>query len=203
MNFKSFTQLSFSLLLFFSVCEKRSPVQPDPDNSIGKNRRIVVLYTNDEHGWMEGTGNADGAAELVGRWKQTEGYMPDSPYLILSGGDMWTGPAISTWFKDESMAEVMNKMNYSAAAIGNHEIDFKIEGLKEKIAQSTFPLLSANIREKATGDIPDFVQPYLVKEVNGVSVGIIGLTTTTTPVSTFPDYVKDYDTTRPCGNSSP
>lgn len=72
------------------------------------------------------------------------------------------------------MIEVMNKMNYTAAAIGNHEFDFKIEGLKNKMQLSNFPFFSANIREKSSGQIPDFITPYIVKEVNGIKVGIIG-----------------------------
>ena len=87
------------------------------------------MYTNDEHGLMEATESSGGAAGLMGLWREQEGYSENGPYLILSGGDMWTGPAISTWFKGESMVNVMNGMQYDAAAIGNHEFDFKIEGL--------------------------------------------------------------------------
>ena len=188
MNQKYFIGI-ISLLLLFSACQKKSNIS-DPAND---GQRIVILYTNDEHGWMQSTDTYDGAAGLMGLWQEQEGYTEDGPFLILSGGDMWTGPAISTWFKGESMVEVMNAMHYNAAAIGNHEFDFKIEGLRERLAESDFPFLSANIREKATGNIPDFAVPYIVTEVNGVKVGIIGLTTTTTPYSTFPDFVIDYD----------
>jgi 2',3'-cyclic-nucleotide 2'-phosphodiesterase (5'-nucleotidase family) len=106
---------------------------------------------------------------------------------------MWNGPAISTWFQGESMVEVMNAMGYDAAAIGNHEFDFQVAGLYDRLEQAEFPFLSANIREKATGNIPDFAQPYVVEEVNGIQVGLIGLSSTTTPTSAFPDYVEDYN----------
>jgi 5'-nucleotidase/UDP-sugar diphosphatase len=130
---------------------------------------------------------------MMGLWIEDEGYDGDDRYLILSGGDNWTGPAISTWFKGESTVDVMNAMEYDASAIGNHEFDFKIDGLYERIEQADFPYLSANIREKASGEIPDFVTPYIIKDIDGIMVGIIGLTTITTPHSTFPDYVADYD----------
>ena len=91
------------------------------------------------------------------------------------------------------MVDVMNAMEYTATAIGNHEFDFKVAGLKERISQANFLFLSANIREKQTGDLADFAQPYVIKEVNGIKVGLIGLTTTSTPVTTFPDNVADYD----------
>lgn len=177
---------------FFVQCQKSPlPVKPLPPDS----RRITILYTNDEHGWMLPTETTGGAAGLMGLWREAEGYDEAGPYLILSGGDMWTGPAISTWFQGESMADVMNAMHYDAAAIGNHEFDFKIDVLRQRRAQSHFPFLSANIREKQSGALPDFATPWMVKQVNGVRVGVIGLTTTSTPWTTFPDHVADYQFT--------
>lgn len=173
-------------------CSKHStptgPAQPEDTT-----RKIVILYTNDEHGWMEATENNGGAAEMMGLWRENEGYVKNSHFLILSGGDLWTGPAISTWFEGESMAEVMNAMHYSAAAIGNHEFDFKVEGLNARLQQSDFPFLAANIREKTTSQPPDFSTPYVIKEVSDVKIGIIGLSSLFTPFTTFPDYVEDYD----------
>jgi len=175
--------------LLFAACDENLNItEPNKEGT-----RIVILYTNDEHGWMEATESSGGAAGLMGLWREQEGYSENGPYLILSGGDMWTGPAISTWFKGESMVDVMNGMQYDAAAIGNHEFDFKIEGLEDRIDESNFPLLSANIREKGTGLIPDFAIPYALKEIDGVMIGLIGLTTTSTPLTTFPTHVTDYD----------
>lgn len=182
--------LSFILIVIFFSC--KGGISPAPDNG-EQTYQIIILYTNDEHGWMEPTDTHGGAAGMMGLWRNNEGYTEDGPFLILSGGDMWTGPAISTWTKGESMADVMNAMGYDAAAIGNHEFDFKIEELNQRATQSDFPFLSANIREKETGAIPDFATPYIAIEVNSVRVGLIGLTTTSTPYTTFPDNVKDYD----------
>lgn len=158
-------------------------------------KEITIFYTNDEHGWMEPTSKYDGAAGLSGLWKTKEGYDGSDSYLILSGGDMWTGPAISTWFRGESMVEVMNKMGYDAAAIGNHEFDFKVDTLNKRLQQMNFPLLSANIVEKGTENIPAFAKPYIIKEAAGIKIGIIGLSSLSTPHTTFPDYVADYEFT--------
>lgn len=190
MKFRLFVLINFIPIFFFLSCNKDISRSSNDKETI---RRIVILYTNDEHGWLEESETTDGAAKLMGIWRNVEKYTEDSLFLILSGGDMWTGPAISTWFKGQSMAEVMNAMNYRAAAIGNHEFDFKIEGLKERIVQSNFPFLSANIREKETGEIADIAIPYIIKEINGVKVGIIGLTTVSTCYSAFPDYVKNFN----------
>ncbi|MEE9609662.1 MAG: bifunctional UDP-sugar hydrolase/5'-nucleotidase, partial [Desulfatiglandales bacterium] len=155
--------------------------------------RIIILYTSDEHGCMEATKNTGGAAGLMGLWRKEEGYNKDGPFLILSGGDMWTGPAISTWFRGESMASVMNLMGYHAAAIGNHEFDFGIERLVKQKKQSKFPFLSANIRDKETNLTAAIATPYVVEDVNGVKVGLIGLTTIDTPQTTKAENVSAFN----------
>lgn len=173
-----------------SGCDSGGGPGPDPAD---EDQSFVILYTNDEHGWIEETGEAEGAAKLTGLWKSREGYDPAGDFLILSGGDNWTGPAISTWFQGESTVDVMNAMGYGASVLGNHEFDFKVEGLRERLAQADFPYLAANIRSKASGSVPDFATPFVVRRVNGIDVGLIGLASRTTPTTTFPTYVEDYD----------
>jgi 5'-nucleotidase / UDP-sugar diphosphatase len=160
-------------------------------------RHLTILYTNDEHGWIaaqtqKGGGTTGGAAEMLGRWKATEGYQPGGAYLVLSGGDMWTGPAISTWFNGDSTAEVMNLMGYQAAAIGNHDFDFGVDVLRRHAAASRFPFLSANLVRKGTTEPPDFVKPFAIIEAGGLKVGVIGLTTVDTPHVTNPRNVADF-----------
>jgi 2',3'-cyclic-nucleotide 2'-phosphodiesterase (5'-nucleotidase family) len=156
-------------------------------------RELTVLYSNDEHGWMEGVESGRGAANLLGLWREKEGYTEDGPFLLLSGGDHWTGPAISTWFEGESMVEVMNTMGYDATAIGNHEFDFGLDNLKQRIRQANFPYLAANLRWKANEALPSElgILAYTTTEVNGLSVGIIGLSTTNTPSATNPINIVD------------
>jgi 2',3'-cyclic-nucleotide 2'-phosphodiesterase (5'-nucleotidase family)/subtilisin family serine protease len=160
--------------------------------------KITIFHTNDEEGWLQpyvaygSPVTEGGAANLMGRFTQIEGYSPDADgFLLLSAGDMWTGPSISTWFQGESTVEVFNAMGYDAAAIGNHEFDFGRDALNERIAQADFPLLSANIYYTGTTDLADFTTPYIIKEVNGVKVGIVGLTTTSTPWVTHPKNISD------------
>ncbi len=156
-------------------------------------RELTVLYNNDEHGWMEGVEPGRGAENLLSLWREEEGYSEDGPFLVLSGGDHWTGPAISTWFEGEGMVEVMNAMGYDATAIGNHEFDFGLDILVRRIREANFPYLGANIRWKASDALPiDLgVLPYTLLEVNDLQVGIIGLSTTDTPSTTNPVNVVD------------
>lgn len=151
---------------------------------------ITILYTNDEHGWMEREGTLGGAAEMYDLWRTREKMTTPDGYLVLSGGDMWTGPAISTWFSGESMVEVMNAMVYDATTLGNHEFDFGLDTLALRAQQMNFPIVAANVTETATGDSPDYLQPYVIC-IEGLRViGVVGLANRYTVELNFPFNVE-------------
>ncbi|MGD2123034.1 MAG: bifunctional UDP-sugar hydrolase/5'-nucleotidase [Gemmatimonadota bacterium] len=176
------------LVLGLLACDSGSSSGPESSE-----RTLTILYTNDEHGWIEEGPETDGAAKLMGLWRDAEGYTETGDFLILSGGDNWTGPAISTWFQGESTVDVMNAMEYDASTLGNHEFDFTVDGLRARIAQAEFPFLAANIRTKGTTNTPDFATPFTIKNVNGIRVGLVGLASTSTSWTTFPAHVENYD----------
>lgn len=150
-------------------------------------RQIVIIHTNDEHGVLtpsESRGFSEGGAQLAATSWVDKGWDPTAPnsnVLLLSGGDNWTGPAISTWFAGESTTEVMTAMGYAASVLGNHEFDFGQEALQLRLDQAQFPYLAANVFETGTDNQAFGVQPYVIREVNGVQVGIIGLALKGTP----------------------
>ena len=181
-----------TFLLFFAAC---TPATPSPTPTLGDTvRTVTIFYTSDEHGYLEptpkGPDTLGGAANLLALLRQ-RGYNPDGDNsLLLSGGDMWTGPAISSWFQGASAVQVFNRMGYDAAAVGNHDFDFGQEVLLSNGDAAEFPFLTANVTLANTGDPPEFAQPYVMREVNGVQVAIVGLTTTRTPHIVMPAYVE-------------
>lgn len=160
---------------------------PTPDATP---REIVILHTSDEHGHLEPATYGsflEGGASLASALWADGGHNPlvvDGNVLLLSGGDNWTGPAVSTWFQGESTVEVMNAMGYRASVPGNHEFDFGQEALDARLAQARFPYLAANVFDAATGELSERFQPYTIVTVNGIRVGIIGLALRSTPSST-------------------
>jgi len=190
---RSFLQVAslFGAGAFLAAC---TPARPDFAGQESETlRRLVLLYTNDEHGWVEPTGEYGGAAGMYCLWQRQEAYDPAGPFLALSGGDSWIGPPISTWFAGQSMVDIMGAMGYAAAALGNHDFDFGLDVLRQRQAQAAYPLLSANIRRRSDGAIPDFLQPYTIRQVNGIRVGLLGLTTLETPWDTPPSHVAELD----------
>jgi 5'-nucleotidase/UDP-sugar diphosphatase len=185
-NTKRLTILWLVLTLALAACIP--PAEP------GRSVTLTILHTNDEHGWLlpaerNKTSLTSGAAEMMGLWIKNEGY-PNPSTIVLSSGDMWTGPAISTWFKGEPAAEAMNAMGYRAAAVGNHDFDFGRNVLEQRRAASHFSFLVANVTTR-DGQPADFADPYTLLDVSGLKVGVIGLSTRETPEVTKRENISD------------
>jgi 2',3'-cyclic-nucleotide 2'-phosphodiesterase (5'-nucleotidase family) len=147
---------------------------------------LKILYVNDFHGFAEPyqpTGSdapLGGIAYLAGAVDRARGK---SPSLLLAAGDMIQGNAWANFFQGKSTIEVMNAMKFDAMVVGNHEFDFGPKVLKERMAQASFPLLGANVK-----GFPG-LKPYIIKNLQGVRIAIIGVVTPETPVVTHPRNV--------------
>ncbi len=140
---------------------------------------LKIIATGDMHGWIESRiveGKViGGAAEMLAYWRNNEGYSPEK-FLVISCGDIATGPAISTVFKGDPTIDVMNMMGYDVSAIGNHEFDFTgVTGVRRMQGWAKFPFVAANIAN-TDGSQVDFIRPSMMYEEQGIKVGIVGLT---------------------------
>lgn len=174
-----------------------APVAPATSERAGKARVLHLVLTADEHGWLSPLRDKSsgllrgGIGAFWDRLTRVEGYAPGpraraAGWLLLSSGDMWTGPYESTILEGRPMVSAMNHLGYAAAAVGNHDYDFGAAVLAEHARTSTFPFLAANLVERARGGLPTWVQPFTVVEVGGVRLGLIGLTNVDSPVTTDP-----------------
>jgi len=164
-------------------------------------QKIRLLYINDFHGFAEpykplGSDiTLGGVAYLAGR---VDKLREERPSLLLAGGDMIQGNNWANLFQGESSVEIMNAMKFDAMVVGNHEFDFGQEVLRKRIRAAEFPVLGANVEGF------DLLRPFVIKEVGGVRVAIIGVVTDDTPVSTHPrntvglKFDKPADTIRKC-----
>jgi 2',3'-cyclic-nucleotide 2'-phosphodiesterase (5'-nucleotidase family) len=118
---------------------------------------------------------------------------PECPVFIVSGGDIMQGTLISNLTAGASTISAFNAIGYDAVAIGNHEFDWGVDALRERIDEADFALLGANIYERATGRHPAWIKPWKIVERDGVLVGFIGMTTRSTPTSTRPINVVDLE----------
>jgi len=147
---------------------------------------IRILYLNDFHGFAEpykpfgSDENLGGIAYLSARLNSLRN---ERDSLLLSAGDMIQGNNWANLSQGESVIELMNAMKFDAMVLGNHEFDFGQDVLKKRISEANFPVLGANVKGF------DLLKPYVIKEVAGVKIGIIGVVTDDTPVTTHPRNV--------------
>ncbi|WP_421334652.1 bifunctional UDP-sugar hydrolase/5'-nucleotidase UshA [Aeromonas veronii] len=141
--------------------------------------KLTILHTNDTHGrfWHNEKDEYGMAAQktLVDRLR-SEAKAAGSEVLMLSGGDVNTGVPESDMQNAKPDFVAMNSIRYDAMAVGNHEFDNPLKTLEEQRSWAKFPMLSANIYDKASGK--RYFDPYKVfKLESGLKVAVLGLTT--------------------------
>jgi 5'-nucleotidase/UDP-sugar diphosphatase len=147
---------------------------------------IRILHVNDFHGFAEPdtpygfTCPMGGVAWLAGR---ADHLRKEKPTLYLAAGDMIQGNNWANLSRGKSVIELMNLMGFDAMAVGNHEFDFGPDVLRQRVSEARFPVLAANVEGL------DFLRPYVIEELNGVRVAVIGIVTEDTPVATHPRNV--------------
>ncbi|MCX8111092.1 MAG: 5'-nucleotidase C-terminal domain-containing protein [Syntrophorhabdaceae bacterium] len=156
-------------------------------NALCEDIDIRVLYVNDFHGFAEEqksdfTGGMVGGATYIGG--MVDRLRQERPSLLLSAGDMIQGSNWANLFYGKSVIEIMNIMGFDAMTIGNHEFDFGIDALKERMKDARFPFLGANIIGI------EGIQPFIVRQLKDIKIAIIGLATEETPIYTHPDNVR-------------
>lgn len=144
-----------------------------------KRRKITILHTNDVHsriepfpmdgGKYQGMGGVAARKHLIDQIRKEEENV-----LLLDAGDMFQGTPYFNFYKGEIEMRLMNRLQYDAATIGNHDFDAGMEGLEAQIKNAQFPILNANYDFNDTS-LYDKVQPFRIFERNELKIGVFGL----------------------------
>ena len=166
---------------------------------------INIAHINDHHSQLEPFANTEltlgglptqvdlgGFARQVAVFKSLTG----TPNLLkLHAGDAITGTLYYTFFKGEADARLMNSICFDALVPGNHEFDDGdgvLKGFLDALASPAngggaackTAAVAANVVPQAgtalapSGGAP-YLQPYTIKKMDGVDVGIVGLSPST------------------------
>lgn len=138
---------------------------------------LVILHTNDHHGYCWSQDNKGGLAKQLTVIKQVRKNHKN--VLLLSAGDVNTGAPEADLFQGEPSFRGMNLMKFDAMVLGNHEFDHDLSAIKKQESLAQFPFLAANIYDKKTGQ--RIFLPYIIKKSGRLRVALFGLTTEKTP----------------------
>jgi 5'-nucleotidase len=135
--------------------------------------RVTILHVNDVYQFMPvDGGRRGGLARLLTLKKEA---LKDNPNTIFTLGGDTVSPSVETrTYKGAQMIDAWNAVGIDYAVFGNHEFDIKTADLLERMKESRFQWLGANVVDTKTNKIFADTPPYVVREFGGIKIGIIG-----------------------------
>ena len=155
---------------------------------------LSIAHINDSHSHLEATPltllidgqkttvQAGGFARLQTLVDEMRAANPD--LLLLHAGDAVQGTLYFTLFNGQPEFEFLNRLGLSAMTLGNHEFDRGPAAIASYLRWARFPILSSNIDFSAESSVMP-LPTRMVREIKGERIGIIGLTTESTPQTTL------------------
>ena len=151
-------------------------------NSCNLNSRelkITILHTNDVHSQIDPFPsnhnlypNKGGFAKRASLFKELITTNPNT--LIFDAGDIFQGTPYFNFFQGELELNLMKKMGYNAATIGNHEFDAGLNTFQKNILKNDFQFISSNYDFTNT-ELEGLIDKYKIYNKGGIKVGVFGL----------------------------
>jgi 5'-nucleotidase / UDP-sugar diphosphatase len=171
-----------------------------------RTRTISIFHTTDLHGHilptqtyggMRDVGGFARCASCIRQWRR------ETPYsLLVDIGDVYQGTAASYTSGGKLMIGLFNRLGYDAWTLGNHDFDWGPEMLEANLRLLKSPVLTGNIERdgKTAGSFEGAwrgVKPWVIKEVGGFRIALIGLVTPGLPYWLSPDTLGGVSVTDP------
>src|SRR5688500_2665539 len=149
------------------------------------NVKVTLLQVNDVYQFAPvDLGTAGGLARVLTLTRSIRQQNPNT--LFLMAGDTISPSVESITYKGAQMIEAWNAIGLDYATFGNHEFDFGPDVLKQRISESKFSWIAANVIDKQSNQPFGNAKRFVVREFGGVKVGIFGLVLPDTKITSRP-----------------
>ena len=186
---KKLLALTLVLMLLLAGCGSAAPAEtpaPTPAEEtayLGLDNDIVILYTNDVHCAVDDNLGYTGLATVKNALEAQGKHV-----VLVDNGDAVQGDTIGTLSNGEYIIDIMNEVGYDVATPGNHEFDYGMDQFFALTEQANFPYVSANFVDNDGNTVLD---PYVIKDVAGVKIAFVGISTPKTITTSTPKYFQD------------
>ena len=182
---KKLLLLGLVISLFSTVSLEAKTVKKGNEGISANMFELNVAHINDHHSHLEEEKmplklNGQTVTATIGGLPRVAQEIKDfrknnKNTLILHAGDAVTGTLYYTLFEGKADAQLMNAINFDAFTLGNHEFDDGNKVLKSFLDALTIPIVSSNVVPDKGSILEGKWKPYLIKNVGGQKVGIIGI----------------------------
>ena len=188
---KKLLALTLVLMLLLAGCGSAAPAETPAETAapaevsayLGLDNDIVILYTNDVHCGVDDNLGYAGLATVKNALEAQGKHV-----VLVDNGDAVQGDTIGTLSNGEYIIDIMNEIGYDVATPGNHEFDYGMDQFFALTEQANFPYVSANFVDNDGNTVLD---PYVIKDVAGVKIAFVGISTPKTITTSTPKYFQD------------
>ena len=173
MKGKTFTTILLVALLLGRVSAIAQPQTIDTSD-------IVILYDNDVHGTVAGYPLM---ANLRDQMRQLTSHV-----TLVSCGDYLSGNPYGTVSLGGYPVRLMNAVGYDYVTLGNHEFDFGMQTMKQRVSQLNAQVLCCNF--SSVGQVRSIYPSYDIRRYGNRKVAFIGITTPNVPTLSTPTFFQ-------------
>ena len=180
---KYLSVLICAAFLLTTVLTVPVPAEEAPDESgTGLSQDLVILYTSDVHCGIDQHFGYVGLKAVKDSLKNAGNHV-----LLVDDGDSIQGEPVGTMSRGESIINLMNTLEYDVAIPGNHEFDYGMDRFLELAEKADYPYISCNFVKEGER----VFDAYLIREVDDMKIGFVGVTTPLTLTTSTPRYFQD------------
>ncbi|MEN8200956.1 MAG: bifunctional UDP-sugar hydrolase/5'-nucleotidase [Bacteroidota bacterium] len=157
---KHLFRLLLAVSIVFSACSNQ---RKEEETGL---QHLTIFFVNDVHGKLENFARIGHIVELEEK---------ETNVIVVCSGDIFSGNPVVDHHPEKGypMIDLMNRVGFDIAAVGNHEFDYGQSILTDRMKQAEFEWVCANVDMGNTG-IPEPLE-YSTLSVDDMKVTFLGL----------------------------